>query len=167
MSGVIKVDIEGLQELQRALQQFTKATARRVLERALLKAAKPIEHDAENNAPVATGELKRSIESKVLKRSPGKQAFARTMSAGGSRAEAAAAARAANARNAESAAVRISAIVPHAHLVEFGTVKMPAKPFLAPAMRAGRTGAISTIKVELKREIEATAKRVAKRKAKS
>ena len=168
MTGLFKAKVEGLQELEVSLRQFSKSTQRRVLERALLKAAKPIEAGAERNAPVREGDLRASINTRVLRTNPGKTAFARAMADGASRQEAAAAARNANTINKDrGATVRVSASARHAAWVEFGTVKMAKQPFLGPAMRGGRDRALTTIKVELKRQIEATARRVAKRKAKA
>ncbi|RTL96147.1 hypothetical protein EJV44_11250 [Ancylobacter aquaticus] len=161
--------VEGLVDLEKALQQFSKSTQRGVLTRVLKKAAKPIETAAKNLAPVDTGDLKESIETVVLRSSPGKAAFARTMAGGGTRAEAAAAAQTANAAAAgrgTSATVRVQATAPHAHFAEWGTMKSGAHPFMGPALRMNERPAVKEMAADLKTEIEKTAKRVAKRAAK-
>jgi len=162
------VRIDGLRELDAALQQFTKSTQRRVLERVLKKAAKPIEATATKNAPVETGALKRSIKTVVRRTNPGKSAFAAAMRSGASRVQAGQAARAAN-RDAKgqgaAAFVRIQATSPHARFVEFGTRKMSAQPFMGPAFRSQQRATVDSIRADLKAEIQKTASRVAKRKA--
>ena len=44
---------------------------------------------------------------------------------------------------------------PHAHFVEFGTVNMPAEPFLAPAFDVEKERAAAAIAEKLKARIEA------------
>jgi hypothetical protein len=51
----ITFNVEGLKELQHALQELPKATGKNVLQRTLMKAAKPIEAAAQARVPVATG----------------------------------------------------------------------------------------------------------------
>lgn len=52
---------------------------------------------------------------------------------------------------------------PHAHLVEFGTVNMPAEPFLRPAFEAKKHEAVTEMTKALQRGIDRAAKRAAKR----
>jgi len=164
------VKIEGLRELGAALNQFKKSTARGVLERALKKAAKPIEQTAKDDVPVDTGELKRSVAIEVVRSNAGKAAFADAMSGGASRQEASQAARNANraaAGQGASAVVRVAAKAPHAIFVEFGTRRgISARPFLSTAMRSRSSQFLGIVKNELGNEIEKTAKRVARRAAK-
>lgn len=133
------IKIEGLRELERSLTQFTKSTARGVLNRALKNAAKPIADQARADAPVDSGELKASIGINVTRTgSAGKAAYAGIMRGGGSKAEAAAAAKAVNSAAAGkglTAVVSVGAAAPHAVFSEFGTRKAPAQPYLLPAMR--------------------------------
>jgi HK97 gp10 family phage protein len=165
----LTVKIEGLSQLQTALSQFAKSTQRAILERTLKKVAAPVADTARRDAPVDTGRLKESIVIEVVRTNAGKTAFAEAIRGGSSREEAGQAARAANraaAGRGQSATVRVRAKSAHALFVEFGTVKMSARPFLGPAPRSNRDGALSTIKTTLGKEIDATAKRVAARKAK-
>jgi hypothetical protein len=119
--------IEGLRELDAALGQFSKATARGVLHRALKKAAVPIRDQARQDAPVDTGELRDSIVIRTQSTggSAGKAAFAAAMRSGSSKAEAAAAARAAN---REAGRQPLSATVSVASEAD-----MPCSPNLVPA----------------------------------
>lgn len=156
--------ISGLRELDKNLEQFTKATQRRVLERVLKQTAKPVEDNAKRMAPVDRGDLKRSIETVVLRSNAGKAAFAKAMESGSTRAEAGKAAREANraaAGQGASATVRVRATAPHAIFAEFGTQKMPAHPFMRPAFRSVKT--VETMRNLLRVEIDKTAKRMANR----
>ncbi|WP_442583766.1 HK97-gp10 family putative phage morphogenesis protein [Mesorhizobium sp. ASY16-5R] len=161
--------VVGLDEINRALDKLKKSTATGVLNRVLKKAAKPIADKARNNAPRDTGELKKSIKVEVVRSNAGKSAFASVMRDGGTRDDAAEAARAANrfaAGQGASAKVRVRAAARHAHLVEFGTVKMERQPFLLPAFRAGEKPAYASIRQDLLNEIEKTVQRIAVRQAK-
>lgn len=165
-----RVKISGLRELNAALGQFKKSTARSVLERALKKAAAPIAADAKQLAPVDTGDLRDSVGMTVVRNNAGKAAFAGVMRAGGSRQEAAAASRSANkeaAGRGASATVRVQATARHAHFAEWGTSKARAHPFLGPALASNKASFTDSLRNTIASEIEATAKRVAKRKAKS
>src|SRR5512147_92396 len=55
------VTFSGFKELDRALGELPKATARNTLKRTLTKAADPVENAAQGNAPQETGKLERSI----------------------------------------------------------------------------------------------------------
>lgn len=55
------VHVEGLKELDAALAELPKATAKNVMRRALRKAAQPIADQAQSMAPVQTGALQISI----------------------------------------------------------------------------------------------------------
>lgn len=163
--------VEGLRELDAALGQFSKATARGVLHRALRKASVPIRDQAKADAPVDTGELRDSIVIRTQSTggSAGKQAFAAAMRSGSSRAEAASAARAANreaGRQPLSATVSVAAEAPHAVFAEFGARGKSGNMFLTAAMRSRAKDALALVGKELGSEIQKTAKRVAARRAK-
>ncbi|MDQ0349396.1 HK97-gp10 family putative phage morphogenesis protein [Ancylobacter vacuolatus] len=163
------VKISGLREALKGLDQLKKSTQVGVLNRVLKKAAKPVEVAAKRDAPVDSGALKESIGTVIVRRNAGKSAFAAAMRGGESRQDAAAAARKANSAAAgrgASATVRVRATAPHAHLVEFGTVKMGAEPFLGPALRAERDDITKSIAADIEAEVAKTAKRIAARAAK-
>jgi HK97 gp10 family phage protein len=169
MADTIK--IEGLRDLDRALSQFTKSTARGVLNRTLKKAAQPIADQARMDAPVDTGELRDSINIRVKGAggSAGKAAFAAAMRVGATHGEAASLARAANREAGSqpmSATVSIGADAPHAVFAEFGARGKPGNAFLTAAMRSRARDALALVGKELKTEIDKTAKRVAARAAK-
>jgi HK97 gp10 family phage protein len=131
----MKIKVEGLKEIQAVLQDLSKATARNVVKRVLLKRAQPIVEAARTRAPVRAGKLRDSIIAQARGGNAGKAAFAKAMRGGASRAEAGRAAREAN--RAAGSTVEV-VIGPHdgafyASLVEFGTAHSSPKPFMRPA----------------------------------
>lgn len=151
----MKVRIEGLREVERALAELPKATGKNVLRRVLKARAQPIANAARSMAPddPATGgdDLHTSIGvSTVLsKRQKGqhKKMF----------------------RN-DKAAVEMfvgAGALPQAHLQEFGTVNHGPQPFLRPAWDAGKTAVLDGIKDDLWIEIDKAAARLAKKQAKA
>ena len=54
----------------------------------------------------------------------------------------------------------------HGHLVEFGTVRTSARPFLWPAAQSGRAGYINRFSAILRKKTEAAVRRRAKKRAK-
>lgn len=181
MAGIkATVRIEGLRELDAALGQLTKATARNVLKRVLLKAGQPIADEAARLAPddPKTGppDLHTSIVvGSKLKNTTGNAEFAETMRNFGTKAEAVQALR--DARRAAGGAgtsaqvyvgpasttkrAAIKAIVQ-----EFGSVKQAPQPYMRPAWEATKGTALEIIKRDLGGEIQKAAARAARRAAK-
>lgn len=168
--GVVTVKVEGLRELERALGQFTKATARNVLKRVLVKAGEPIADRARQLVPVDEGHLKASIAVSTKKpkgADAGKAAFAAAMRGGASRGEAGVALRAARAANPNAFA---EAFVgpgrhPQAIFQEFGTVNHPPQPFVRPAWDSQKTTALDIVRRDMSAEIEKAAQRAARKAA--
>lgn len=146
-----KVRIEGLRELERALAELPKATGKNVLRRVAVRALEPVMEAARARAPVDKGTLKESlnVSTKLSKRQQRLNAR----------------------RVAQSkASVELYAgptALPHAHLVEFGTVKMAPQPFMRPAWDATKNKALEIIKSELGSEIDKAAKRLARKRARA
>lgn len=164
----VTLKIDGLRDARRALQELPKATARNVVKRVLIKRAEPIAARARTLVPVRSGGLKRSITVSTKASNPGRAAFARTLAQGGSRAQAAAAARAANRGLTAGGSINVyvgPGRQPHAHLVEFGTSKMAAQPYLRPAVDAEIPGAIDQVAKDLWVEIKKAADRLARKAA--
>lgn len=169
----VTVKVDGLRELDAALGELSKASARSVLHRVLRRAAEPIAEKARQLAPddPATGapDLRTSIAVSSKLRNPvGKAEFAAVMRAGGSKAEARAALR--EARRAGSTSFAEMHVGPsqgggHGVLQEFGTVHHAAQPFMRPAWEAHKEQALDIIKRDLGDEIDKAAKRAAKRAA--
>jgi HK97 gp10 family phage protein len=182
----VKVKVEGLKELDAALGELTKATAKNVLKRVLKRAAQPIADAARGKVPVDTGKLRDSIivgSNLSEVEAAGNAAYAAKMRAGGSKAEAGAALRAA-ARAAKAAGGDASFAEmfvgpdnrPNAHLVEFGTGErfhrsgksvgsVAPQPYMRPAWDGEKGRALEIIKADLGDEIMKAATRAAKRAA--
>ncbi len=162
--------MEGLRELDKALAEMSKATARNVLKRALIKAAEPIADKARQLVPKDTHALERSIiASSKLANPVGKAEYAAAMKAGKGKSAAAGAMREARREAGGEFFAEISVgpgQLPHAHLVEFGSSKMAAQPYLRPAWDAHKVDALDAISGELKSEIDRAAKRAAQKAAK-
>ena len=166
----LTVKVEGLRELDRALGDLEKkATRKAVARRALKKAAKPMVDRAQALAPKLSGALALSIHAgtKTAEGNAGQQAFAATMKAGGTRAQAGAAARAANRAAAGTVWLHVGpGRHPQAIFQEFGTIHHAPQPYMRPAWDETKDGMIDAIKRDLAEEITKTAARAAARAAK-
>jgi len=124
-----KFRLEGLLETVNALDKVSNSLKGKVMGKILLKQAEIIAEDARNRAPLGpTGNLKRSLHAELL---PEKTRFPTVAIAAVDR-----------------------KIAPHAHLIEFGTSKMSARPFFRPAVDAHANKVISNIKDGAKKLVE-------------
>lgn len=140
--------VEGLSELNFALGELPKTTAKNALKRTLLKGAKPIDEMASSMAPKLTGRLQISvITGTKLTRRQRSSAY--------------------RAGTSGVVEVHVGTALSRGMFQEFGTVKMPAHPFMRPAWEANKERALKIIKTELGPEIEKAAARLAKRRAKA
>jgi len=171
-----RVSVSGLRELDAALGELPKATAKAVLKRVLIKAGQPVADAASAMAPKDTGELAASIQvGSKISNTVGKAEFAAAMKGGLGKAAAVGALRGARRaaagqgsfaeafigpRKAKSKKDAIKRIVQ-----EFGSVNQPGSPYLRPAWDGNKDKVLSIIKNDLVDEIIKTAKRAAKRKA--
>lgn len=168
MKGSFSVD--GLKELDGALGEMNKATARNVLKRVLIKAGQPTANLARQLAPVDTGQLSRSIAvSPRIKNTVGKAEFyvemVKTGDAGMAAAAMRGARRSAGAGKSFAEAYIGPTAMPHAHMMEFGTSDLAAQPFMRPAWEQTKAGIMPIIKAELAKEIDKAAKRAARKAA--
>jgi HK97 gp10 family phage protein len=136
--------VEGFAELQQALLDLA-SVARQdtALKRALGNALEPTAEIARALAPIRTGGLKRSIIVSDKARNAERKPDVVTMYMGASQSK--------GARGR------------HAHLLEFGTVKMLPRPFLRPAWDQDGDGILRRLSDELRVQIEAAVKRKGKR----
>jgi HK97 gp10 family phage protein len=126
--------LEGMDELDAKLQELIASVKPEVVEPFLLEGARTIRDAAKaNSPPPVTGNLRRSIKAKTLKQ----------IGIG-----------------PRSALAGIDyRIAPHAHLLEYGTVKMAARPFFRKAWDANKTAVKEKIIDKLKAVIEAVARK--------
>lgn len=160
--------VEGLRELEQALNELPKSTARAVQQRVLLKRAQPIVVVAKAKAPVRTGHLRDSIRATTKRprghKTASARAFAQARSAGGSIADAKAASKAAGASPVEVFVGPDRA--PQGSLQEFGTRYHGPHPYMRPAWDQEGKRVLQGIAADMWLEIRKSAERIAKRRAK-
>lgn len=146
MSKIV-VKVEGMKELQRALEELPEALANSVMSKVLRDRAEPIAATARQLVPVDSGALRNSItvSTRLTRRQFGEH-------------------RKEGPRDVE---VFIGpGSLPQAHLQEFGTFKDPAQPFMRPAWDQHRNSVLEGIAGDLWRAIEKAAMRLAKKTGK-
>jgi len=144
------VRVDGLRELGEAMRGLSAKVAKRIAGQATAAAAKLVKTTAQSNIrqspAIDTGSLLGAI---IVKKLPkGKLAgltVAHIVTVRG------------RGKPANKKGQKIDR-APHAHLVEFGTVNMPAEPFLRPAYESEKRKAVDVIAERLRRGI-AKAKR--------
>ncbi|MBL3571970.1 hypothetical protein BV509_12335 [Rhodovulum sulfidophilum] len=156
------VSVDGLADLEKMMiEHLPKSTGRGVLRRVGTAALGIFVERARDLAPRASGDLAESLAVSTRLDPKQRRDHRRLVSD-------------------DKAAVEIfggAAALPHAHLVEFGTVErhlesggstgtMPAQPFMRPAWDATREAVLDDIAEGLGREIAATVARRARRLAK-
>lgn len=145
MSKFVDVVFSGEKEIAKALNALNKKELRKFLTPAIRKGLKPVRDQAKANVPKDTGLLEKSIRQyagATRSGEPKGRVVAGTMvgfTADGK-----------TVSSRSKKAVRKTRAA-HAHLVEFGTVKMPARPFLRPALESRRQEAFNTIVDEAKK----------------
>ncbi len=170
----VTVRVDGLKELDAALGELSKATARNVLKRVLKRAGQPIADAAKSYAPKDTNELAESIVvSPKIKNTVGNDEFAKAMKAGLGKDAAVSALRGARRAAKGEGSFAIVYVGPTQAktkrnaikriVQEFGSRKMPAHPFMRPAWDSQKERALDIIKSDLGAEILKTAARVAKK----
>lgn len=139
----MQIQLHGHKELDRALRELPKAVGRAALQRALKRAGEPVRAAAEALAPRATGELAESMEIRATLKASQRRGRIK----GG------------------PVEMFIGSTDPKAHLLEFGTSKMPAQPFMRPAWDANKDRVLRTLKDEIWRSLATAARRLAKQAA--
>jgi HK97 gp10 family phage protein len=144
----IRVKVEGLKEIQAALHELPKSTARNVMRRVLKDVAEPIADQARQLAPVLSGDLKQSIGvstklSRRAKKDTGKL-------------------------SANAVQVYIGPFAaPRAIIQEFGSFKEPPQPYMRPAWDANQGEILGKIGEMMWNEIAAAAARKARKEARA
>lgn len=124
-------EVEGLESLLNKLNNMGKKGIN-IQNEALQEAAKPILNDAVKNAPELSGKLKRGLKiSKVINKNGEKYVLVGT-----------------DKKDKESPF--------YGFMIEFGTSKMPARPFLRPAYEANKKEVIEKIKQEIVKGLNKT-----------
>jgi HK97 gp10 family phage protein len=148
----VKVKVEGLADLDRALSELPKATARNVLVRVGKAALEPMAETARTLAPKYHRDLADSIAvstrlGRYARWKGGrKQDFVEVYMGPGGR--------------------ETGGAPPQGVQQEFGNVNHPPQPFMRPAWEGEKEGALEIVKNQLGDEIQAAAERAARRAAK-
>lgn len=121
ISGTIQ--IRGGEELAAALESCGKVMERKILRTAMRQAAAPILAEAKRRAPVLTGQLRKSLRIRSLKRKVNGQVGVVISTAKGF----------------------FKGDEFYGAFHEFGTKKMPARPFIRPAFEANKAQAITIV----------------------
>lgn len=158
----ISVKIEGLKELQMALNTLPLEIQKRPLRSAVSAGAKVIEQEAEKRAPVRTGNLQKAIY-RVRSRSEssvGRETYNVAVRKG----KATYADSAKNRRLGRAGKTYATqGLAYYWRFLEFGTVNMPARPFLRPAFEARKNDALRAMQEKLADAITKISKKLAKK----
>lgn len=148
---VASVKVEGLKELDRELEKLSRTAGRGVLRRSLQKSAPPLVDRMKSNAPVNSGALRDSITAST-RLAPRQSRLHRTQF-----------------RDQRSSAelfvgpsYNLGAGGRHAHLLEFGTVKMSPQPFARPAYDSDKMSLLKRVEENLKTELNKSLARMMK-----
>jgi HK97 gp10 family phage protein len=117
------------EDISKRLKELGPRVARKHGQKAVREGLKPVLAEARRQVPVDTGALKRSLRIVNLKR-----------------------------RFGGVVAAQVRSLAPHAHLIEFGTVKMAAQPFLRPALDSGAQRVFDVLGRQLADGLEKEAK---------
>lgn len=156
------VTITGLKELSDALKELPNRIARNALRQSVYAGAKVIRDEAKTKAPVYTGPvsaghpppgtLKRSI---IMKQIPEKSSLVQQTFY--------VAVRHGKKYQRQGKKGTLSQDAFYWRFIEFGTVKMPARPFMRPAFESKKQLAVDAIKARLATRIEEEANKLARK----
>lgn len=170
----VTIKVEGLQQLGRNLQQFSKEIKEKVLRKAARVAANEVRDTAKSivvaKGLVKTGKMRDAIASRHLSKAsrvPGKEFYAVGVfkirnSAKTGKPYAYANTRLNRSKRRVGKAYAVDAPEFYWKFVELGTVKMRAKPFLVPAFNAKKAGSPETMRKELEDGMVKATRKLAK-----
>jgi HK97 gp10 family phage protein len=137
--------MEGLADLEKALVELPKATARNTLQRALKKGAEHVQEVWQGGVPVLTGHYQHSINVGPASK------LTRTQK------------RDAKKDGKYFAEMHVGTDDPAGQQLEFGNVKMPAQPSGRPAWDITKESVLADISTDLATEIEKSRARLARK----
>lgn len=147
------IQIQGLNELLKAMQELPKAIQQKCLRRAMVPGAQKIRDAAKSGVKEDTGLLKRAIRIAYNRKesTPGRAVYhvfvsMRVRKVGNVYAMGGRAVKKLRAKGNQGA---ISGAAFYWRFIEFGTVKMAAKPFMRPAFDSNVGAAAEIIKTKL------------------
>jgi len=181
MASGARVQLSGFKELDEQLKRLSQSVARAALQRAGIKAMKPMAQLASQLAPFETHELEQSIGVGTVAKNDfdaiGGKEYSAVLKAGGSQAEAVSALRDARRevkgqRGAYYATVfmgpragRSKQEIIKGIVQEFGTLTREAHPYLRPAWEQDKGSMLERLKVDIWAEVNKSIARSEARKA--
>lgn len=153
MARITSVRVDGLRELGAALKELGNVVGTRIARASTAAGARIVKDQAIANVvrspSVDTGSLRDSIITKRAPKGETRLTSEHIVTVRG------------RGKPANKKGQRINR-APHASMVEFGTVNMPAEPFLRPAFETTKGAAVEAIKGALQRGIDRAAKKAAR-----
>jgi HK97 gp10 family phage protein len=151
---MIEFKMSGFDQLEKSLSKLPKEFRDSVERTALRVAAKAIEKRAKAGAPVGSGLLKKSIGVTVKKNKSGKNSGSLSARVG------------ARTGYAETQMVNGKSVkkdpVKYAGIVEYGTAKMPARPFIRNAVESSRSEVMELLSKGYNQGLARVAKKIKK-----
>lgn len=143
----VKVRVEGLRELEKALKELPRATAANVMKRVLMQAGQPVQSEAAALAPVDTGTLQSRVDmgTRLTRRQKSK----------------------APKESKVEVYIGVRGQLPRSHFQEFGTAEDPPQPYMRPAWDGNKMAVLESIKSLTWAEIEKAATRLARKNARA
>lgn len=160
---MISVKIDGLKELQKALEQLPKEIQGRPLRSAVSAAAKVVVDDVKTRVPVGeTGNLKTAVYRYRSRRNSatGRETFFVGIRQGKAQYKDTAYNRR---KGRVGKSYKTAGEAYYWRFLEFGTAKMQARPFLRPAFEAQKSRAVEVMKERLGKAIQTQAKKLARK----
>jgi len=148
----VTVQFEGFAELAKALHELPERVARNGLRAAVNAGANVIKKEAISKAPELTGALKANLYQKQIREKSGP--VRQTFYVGVKNGVAKYAKTAANRRAGKVGVYKNAGSTFYWRFIEFGTSKMPAKPFLRPAFEGQKENAVKAIGAKLDERIQ-------------
>lgn len=137
MTNPVQVKITGLEEVKGRLKALGPQISKKALDQSVRAGVRPILAEAKRTVPVDTGTLRKSLYSKRIKElsSPEESTFFIGARSGKKWRK----------KNADGF---------YFHMVEFGTEKMAARPFMRPAFESKKMSAMEKMKDALLKAVE-------------
>ena len=171
--GIMRMDVRGVKDLQRALMGLKAALQRRVMRGAMSKASRVLVKEVKQKVVVETGTLKRSIGFKLFTGKSGADAGTVMSKIGPRRGMARKVAltkkgklrafseKAAAKAGLDRAKMETRNPTRYAHLVELGTAHSPPKSFLRTAIDGSRDMVLGVLRAQIRIGIEREARKLA------
>ena len=137
------VRIDGLKELGEALKGLRRDMAQKAARQAVAAGASVVRAQARKNAPVDTGNLQKAIVMKRKRNTKLTEEYGVSVRVG----------KKSDVTRAKAGKGALGKDAYYARFLEFGTVKLPAKPFLTPALSQNVQKATEAMKTRLAKRI--------------